>query len=126
MRFVLLVVFLMGLSGGALSLTAADVVNDAEAQFNLGAMFQDGQGVRLAAEQGHALGQTVLGLMHATGTGVMQNNLYAYMWWNIAASSGEPDAVKNRDIVVKRMTPADFYAAQKLALECVRKKYKGC
>jgi hypothetical protein len=30
------------------------------------------------------------------------------------------------DIIAKRITPADISAAQKLARECVRKKYKGC
>ena len=35
------------------------------------------------------------------------------------------NASKNRDIFAKQMTPADISAAQKLALECVRKKYKG-
>ena len=28
--------------------------------------------------------------------------------------------------VAEQMTPADFSAVQKLARECVRKKYKGC
>jgi hypothetical protein len=35
-------------------------------------------------------------------------------------------AVKKKDIVEKKMTPADLSTAQKLARECVRKKYKGC
>ena len=35
-------------------------------------------------------------------------------------------ASKNRDMVAKRMTPADISTAQKLARECVRKEYKGC
>jgi hypothetical protein len=48
------------------------------------------------------------------------------MWWNIAASSGDEMAVKNRGIVAKQMTPAQIAEAQKLARECVRKKYKGC
>jgi len=48
------------------------------------------------------------------------------MWWNISASNGDKSAVKNRDIVAKKMTPADISTAQKLARECVEKKYKGC
>jgi hypothetical protein len=48
------------------------------------------------------------------------------MWWNIAASSGNKGAVKNRDIVAKQMTPSQLEKAQDLARECVRKKYKGC
>ena len=56
----------------------------------------------------------------------MQDNVRAYVWWNIAASSGDEMAAKNRDIVAKRMTSAQIAKAQKLARECVRKKYKGC
>ena len=56
----------------------------------------------------------------------MQDNVRAYVWWNIAASSGDEMAVKNRGIVAKKMTPAQSPEAQKLARECVRKKYKGC
>jgi len=49
------------------------------------------------------------------------------MWWNIAASSGNSkNAAHNRDIVAEKMTPAQIAEAQKLACECVLKKYKGC
>ncbi len=109
----------------------------AAAQTNLGLMYDNGQGViqddktavkwyRLAAEQGDAIAQFNLGNMYAKGQGVIQDNVYAHMWFNIAASSGNKNASENRDIVAKRMTPADISAAQKLARECVRKKYKGC
>ena len=107
------------------------------AQNNLGLMYRKGQGVPqdyktavkwygLAAEQGLALAQNNLGFMYANGKGVLKDYVYAHMWLNIAAISGDTDAVKNRDIVAKTMTPADISAAQKLARECVRKKYKGC
>mgnify|MGYP001209586641 FL=1 len=56
----------------------------------------------------------------------MQDNVRAYVWWNIAASSGDEMAVINRGIVAKQMTPAQIAQAQKLARKCVRKKYKGC
>ena len=78
------------------------------------------------AEQGNANAQRNLGAMYGNGTGVIQDNVYAHMWLNIAASSGKKVAVKNRDIIAKRMTPAQIADAQKLARECVRKKYKGC
>ena len=82
--------------------------------------------LELLAEQGNANAQGNLGAMYAFGTGVLKDYVYAHMWWNIAASSGDKSAVKNRDIIAKQMTPADISAAQKLARECVRKKYKGC
>ena len=80
----------------------------------------------LAAEQGGDLAQYNLGFMYGNGNGVPQDYIRAHMWWNLAASSGNKDAVSGRDAVSKRMTPADISAAQKLARECVRKKYKGC
>ena len=71
--------------------------------------------------------QTSLGSMYGTGDGVVQDYVRAHMWFNIAATSGDSKyASKNRDIVAKRMTPAQIADAQKLARECVRKKYKGC
>ena len=64
--------------------------------------------------------------MYALGNGLIQDNVYAHMWWNIAAISGDKTASKNMDILVKQMTPAQIAEAQKLARECVRKKYQGC
>ena len=81
---------------------------------------------RLAAEQGFANAQSNLGLMYAYGQGVIQDNVYAHMWWNIAASSGHKSAVKGRDIVAKKMNPSQLEIAQDLVRECVRKKYKDC
>ena len=81
---------------------------------------------RLAAEQGYANAQGNLGLMYALGDGVVADYMPAYMWLKIAASSGNKLAIKNIDAIAKRMTPTDISSAQKLARECVRKKYKGC
>ena len=111
--------------------------SNAPAQSNLDAMYEKGQGVpkndmtavkwyRLAAEQGHAYAQINLGVMYGIGKGGIKDWVYAHMWLNIAASSGNKNAVKKRNIFVKRMTPAQIAEAQKLARECVRKKYKGC
>ena len=110
---------------------------DADAQYNLGLMYANGEGVpqdystavkwwSLAAEQGEAFAQNNLGLMYVLGYGVIQDDVYAHMWFNIATSSGNKDAVKNRDIIAERMTPSQIAEAQKLARECVSKKYKGC
>jgi len=81
---------------------------------------------RKAAEQGYAKAQNNLGVMYANGRGVLQDNVYAHMWWNIAATSGDKNASKNRDIVAKEMSSSDMSEAQKLARQCVKKKYRGC
>jgi len=65
--------------------------------------------------------------MYATGQGVLQDYVRPHMWWNIAASSGDSEkASGNRDIVAKRMTPAQIAKAQDLARECVARNYEGC
>ena len=107
------------------------------AQFNLGVMYEGGEGVlqddktavkwyRLAAEQGNADAQYNLGTMYGMGKGVLKDYVYAHMWGNLGASNGSKGGGKLRDIAAKHMTPSQLETAQKLARECVRKKYKGC
>ena len=74
---------------------------DAEAQYDLGVMYENGRGVpqddaqsvrwqRMAAVQGHALAQYMIGFRYSFGWGVPQDDVYAYAWVNLAvASSGE-------------------------------------
>ena len=64
--------------------------------------------------------------MYVLGRGVTQDNVYAYMWRNVAASNGIEIGVKLRGLATKNMTPADISTAQKLGRECVRRNYKGC
>ena len=40
------------------------------------------------AEQGVAEAQYNLGLMYYKGEGVIQDYVYAHMWWNIATANG--------------------------------------
>jgi len=107
------------------------------AQAILGVMHYEGKGVtqnhkeavkwfHKSTEQGNAKAQYNLGVTYAKGHGVIQDNVYAHMWFNISASTGDRGAEKERDIVAKRMTPADISKAQGLARECVMKNYKGC
>ena len=81
---------------------------------------------RPLAEQGDASAQNNLGLVHATGQSVIQDNVYAHMWWNLAAASGSEGARNNKDTLAKLMTPQDISKAQDLARECVKKNYKDC
>ncbi len=77
---------------------------------------------RPLAEQGNAKAQFSLGSMYFNGYGVGQDYVRAYMWVNLAASGFPPGkdrdtAVKYRNIVAKKMTPAQVSEAQKLARE---------
>ena len=79
------------------------------------------------AERGNASAQNNLGFMYVYGKGVLQDYVRAHMWFNIAASSGgSKNSSKSRDNVAKKMTPSQVEKAQKLARECVRKRYKDC
>jgi TPR repeat protein len=53
--------------------------------------------------------------MYEKGQGVPQNYIQAHMWYNLAATQGNEIAKENRDIVAKRMTPAQIAEAQELA-----------
>ena len=70
------------------------------AQYNLGIMYCNGQGVlqdykeavkwyRLAAEQGYAAAQYNLGLMYRNGDGVPQDYQEAVKWYRLAAEQGD-------------------------------------
>ena len=69
------------------------------AQYNLGIMFEYGNGVpkdyaeavkwyRLSAEQGYAIGQYSLGLMYSDGYGVLKDKAEAVKWWRLSAKQG--------------------------------------
>lgn len=76
---------------------------NAGAQFALGIMYDEGQGVpkddreavrwyRMAAEQANASAQFNLGNVYYNGQGVPKDYVQAYTWWNLAAAQGEEDA----------------------------------
>jgi TPR repeat protein len=81
----------------------------------------------LSAEQGAAIGQFKLGKMFASGEGVEQDNVYAYMWVHAAAIQGlGVTANKYKSELVKLMNPSQIEAAEKLYTECKGKHYKSC
>jgi len=82
---------------------------------------------RKAAAQGLANAQDNLGVMYGKGRGVPQDYVQAHKWFNLAATKGDKNAAKNRDIVAKKMTPTDVSKAQRLARQwwAAFKKRKG-
>ena len=110
---------------------------DAQAQSNLGVMYDKGEGVlqdyaeavkwyRLSAEQGDAYAQFTLGVMYEFGEGVLQDNVTAHMWYNIASANGDGDAGEFRDEVANLMTPNAIEKATAMARECMASDYKKC
>jgi hypothetical protein len=106
----------------------------AEAQYNLGVMYDNGKGVpqnyaqavqwyRKAAEQGVAEAQNNLGLMYAKGLGVPQKNEVAYALYNLSAA-GDPSsnnpATNNRTALADKMTTSEIVAGQALTRELAK------
>ncbi len=139
MRHIIIVLALMvGMAPLALADDTAAIrvlaeQGDARAQFVLGTMYRDGQGVAQdytealrwwgkAAELGVIDAQFALGNMYAGGSGIARDDVLAYMWYDIAAlQTGEEwlhaIAGSNRNALAGRMTPADIVNAQRLAAE---------
>ena len=90
-------------------------------------MYYEGRGVpkdykeaikwfRLSAEQGFAEAQYGLGSIYENGEGgVPQDYVLAHMWLNLSGSNGIKVAVKNRDIVEKKMSPSQIEKAKEMA-----------
>ena len=83
---------------------------NARAQFNLGVMYERGQGVpqfdteavqwyRKAAEQGHASAQFNLGMLYFNGQGVPQNAQEAEKWFRLAAKQGDASVQFNLGVM---------------------------
>ncbi len=108
---------------------------DAQAQNKLGFAYAKGEGVpqdygeaekwfRKAAEQGFAKAQYNLGLMYDNGDGVPQDYVAAHKWYNLAASRSagrmREAAVRNRERLAARMTPAQIAEAERAARQWKR------
>ena len=99
----------------------------AKAQFNLGVMYERGQGVpkdsaeavrwyRRAAEQGFAKAYFNLGNMYDMGQGVPQDYAEAYIWFSLAAAGGQETAPPRwRDSMAAKLTPDQLRDAQREA-----------
>ena len=95
-----------------------------ESRFYLGLMYDNGWGVpqddvkamrwyRYAVDYGnHAGAQASLGEMYEKGDGVPQDNILAYVWYYLAADNGHEKAIKDRDRVESRLSPAQIAEAQ--------------
>ena len=112
-----------------------------DAQWSLGGMYHDGQGMpqdyvqallwfEKAAAQGSAKSQSYLGMMYFVGQGVPPDYVRSYMWYTVAAAQFTSDDRKIvaswRDRVASRMTPAQLAEAQRLSSQCQAQQFKSC
>jgi hypothetical protein len=109
----------------------------APAQFNLGVMYDFGQGVakdpvqavrwyRAAAAQGHGGAQFNLGGMYFDGVGVAQDHMRSYVWFTLAAAAGAAGASRNRSALAKLLDVAQMEQAQRLVRDCLARNFAGC
>jgi uncharacterized protein len=97
---------------------------DADAQFNLGLLYNKGKGVTqnyvealkwygLAADQAHPGAQLNLGVMYKNGKGVPQDYAEAVKWYRLAADQGIAEAQYNMGIMYKngQGVPKDYVQA---------------
>ena len=70
---------------------------------------------RPLADRGDADAQFNLGIAYNNGDGVPKDYARAYMWFSLAAAAGDPTAAEYRDTVERSMSPAQIAEAQKLA-----------
>jgi S1-C subfamily serine protease len=127
-RFALFCVFCLvtnaSFSADSLETRALAEQGNAQAQFNLGVMYEFGRSApqsyveaakwfRKAAEQGHPVAQSNLGEMYAEGWGVPQNYAEAYVWSSIAAASNYEVATYFREKYAQLLSHETLDAAQK-------------
>jgi len=59
---------------------------------------------RLAADQGHPIGQFQLGVLYSNGFGVTRDYVEGYKWMSLSAAQRYPPAIQSRQSVLTRMT----------------------
>jgi hypothetical protein len=99
-----------------------------DAQFNLAVMYFTGEVVAKntakaaelftkSAEKGKVAAQLNLGMMYQAGDGVPKDLVQAYMWADIAASTGNSDAARFRAALDKALTLDQINEAKRQSRE---------
>lgn len=107
---------------------------DKSAQYNLGYLYSKGpknyvqakNWYTKSATQGHAKAQNNLAILYASGNGTGKDYKIAYMWFNISLANGYDEAIKGKYALQIKMSKNDRIVAQKMAIQCVKSKYKAC
>ncbi len=99
---------------------------DADAQWQMGVRYHNGEGVPRddaqamqwflrAAEQGHVVAQATLGAYYWAGRGVPQDLSKAYFWSAIALAQGDENSKSRLEGLASQMTRAQVLAARQQA-----------
>jgi uncharacterized protein len=110
----------------------------AVAQYNIALMHKMGLGVpksekearkwaRLAAKQGHAEAQQLMGSLYYKRAGQESPDvLRAYIWLEASAAQGNAEAQKNLATLTKKLTPQQIAEAREKAQKCKSSGYDKC
>jgi len=104
---------------------------DAEAQYQMGLRYHDGEDVPhddsqamqwylRAAEQGHVTAQSALGAYYWAGRGVPEDLSKAYFWSEIALAGGDENSKSRLEGLASQMTQAQVSAARQQAEVWIR------
>jgi hypothetical protein len=107
------------------------VRGDAEAQYQMGVRYDEGDSVpkddaqavqwfQHAADQGHVDAQAHLGAYYWAGRGVPEDLSKAYMWSMIALAGGDENSKSRLEGLASQMTRAQVSAARQQAEEWIR------
>ena len=104
----------------------AAVQGNADAEYNLGVLYDDGQGVpldyakavywyRKAAAQGLAVAESNLGRFYGTGQGTPRDDVKSVYWYRRAANQGDTNAELNLGLAYAtgQGVPTDYVVAYK-------------
>jgi hypothetical protein len=111
-------------------LRALAAQGDAEAQYQMGVRYDEGEGVlkddaqavqwfQRAADQGHVDAQAHLGAYYWAGRGVPRDLSKAYMWSMIAFAGGDDNSKSRLQGLASQMTRAQVSAARQQAEEWI-------
>ena len=81
---------------------------------------------RRRAQLGSVTSMANLGNMYEVGAGVLQSNIFAHQWYNLAASNGDAAARESRKLVEGKMTSSQISMAVALAKKCMISGYVDC
>ena len=71
--------------------------------------------LQVTVDADNAKGMLALGRLYRQGLGAPQDYVKAHLWFNLAASRGEKEALTERDALAEKMSPEQVAEAQKLA-----------
>lgn len=101
---------------------------DAQAQYNLGIAYDQGNGVRhdvteafhwflRAAERGHAEAQFNVAISYGQGNGIAENQVEGLKWLILSASGGYSKATEVRNVVGQQYSRSQVSEAERLATQ---------